>query len=99
MINDPLKEIISMIFSIAAYKQEMRRSLSQRNRKWKKTVYRNKHIWLKTHTWIRKSFMGTFVNWTLPSLHGGPLRITLTVPSVLCDLLKIQGYVKIDFGF
>ena len=30
---------------------------------------------------IDKAFKGTVVNLTLPSLHGGSLEITLTVPS------------------
>ena len=28
--------------------------------------------------WYAKGFKGTLVNWALPSLHGGPLEITLT---------------------
>ena len=32
------------------------------------------------HTWSVKAFKGTVVNQALPSLHGGSLEITLTVP-------------------
>ena len=31
------------------------------------------------HYWSDKVFMGTVVNWSLPSLHGGSLQIARTV--------------------
>ena len=33
-----------------------------------------------THTLSDKAFKGTFINQALPSLHGGSIEITLTVP-------------------
>ena len=35
------------------------------------------------NTWSDKAFKGTVVNRTLPSLQGGLLEITLTVPLIL----------------
>ena len=34
----------------------------------------------KQKSWSDKSLNGTFVNWALPSLHGGSLENTPTVP-------------------
>ena len=53
----------------------MPKSLLQRNRKLKKL----KHQCL-INTQLDKAFKGTVVNRALPSLHGGSLEITLTVP-------------------
>jgi len=33
-----------------------------------------------THTLSDKAFKGTYINQALPSLHGGSIEITLTVP-------------------
>ena len=38
--------------------------------------------------------MGSVVNRALPSLHGGSLEITLTVPLRFNDLLKIESKEK-----
>ena len=59
----------------------MRKSLSQRNRQWKYTV--KQKYWYLIHTWSERSdkpFKCTVVNQALPSLYGGSLEITLTVP-------------------
>ena len=34
------------------------------------------------HTWSDKVFKGTVVNRALPSLHGGSLKIIITVPLI-----------------
>ena len=60
-------------------KQGMRRSLSQRNRKWKNRFKETKKF-LSNSYLIRQAFKGTVVNRTLSSLHWGPLEITFTVP-------------------
>ena len=64
------KVFISVSFSIASYKQELRKSLSQRNRKWKKNIF-YKQKTLISNFWIfgsNKAFKFT-VNRALPSLH------------------------------
>ena len=43
------------------------------------SLKKQKHLDL-FHTWSNKGLKGSFVNPTLPSLHGGSLEITLTVP-------------------
>ena len=46
----------------------------------KKTLSNLKKRHYLQHYWSDKGFKSTFVNRVLPSLHGGSLEITLTVP-------------------
>ena len=64
------KVFISLNFSIVYTTLFCRGSA---NEQFKKT----KHVYLM-HTWQNKVFKGTELNRTLPSLHGGSLKITLT---------------------
>ena len=46
----------------------------------KRKVQINENLPNIIHTWSDKSFNGSVVNHWLPSLHGGSLKIRLTVP-------------------
>ena len=59
-------------FSIAFYKPEKRKSLSQMKMN---SFVKHKH-WHKIHTWVDKAFKCAFVNRALPSL-GGSLKLRL----------------------
>ena len=59
---------------IIYFKPEMRKSLLQRDTKW-----RNDSMDI-SFTWSDKAFKCTVVDRALPSLHGGSLEVTLTVP-------------------
>ena len=60
---------------IASFKQEMRKSLSQRTHKWNKEFsFEQKHRSL-INTWSNKVLKGTVVNQELSSFYGGSLEI------------------------
>ena len=62
-------------FSISSYKQEMRKSVLQRNRKTKINCLKKlKHAY-QIHTWSDIAFNGTVVNQALPSLYEESLKI------------------------
>ena len=46
-------------------------------------------LWCLIHTWSDKALKGTVVDWALPSLHGGSLQFTRTIPLPL-DLFRFQ---------
>ena len=52
-------------FSIALYKQEMRKSLSQRIRKQTLKSFKKTKTWKLTHIWLANVFKGTVVNCNL----------------------------------
>ena len=41
--------------------------------------------WYLIHTWLEKPFKCTVIIQALPTLHGGSLKITLTVPLTICN--------------
>ena len=56
------------------------------------SLKKQKH-WYLIHNWS-KTFKGTFVNRGFSSLHGGSLKITLTVPLKLESFSRNQRHVK-----
>ena len=72
------KVFISRSFPVAFNAQEMRISLSQRNRNLK--LKKQEHLYRLIYSWSDQAIKGTVLNRTLPFLHGASLKITLPVP-------------------
>ena len=53
---------------LRSYKQEMHKSLSQRNRKWSINRLKEQKHWFIIHTWSDNAFNGTVENRTMSSL-------------------------------
>ena len=60
----------------------MRTSNFSEKPKLKLSSLNKQNNWYLIYSYTDKAFKGTVVNHTLPSLVGGSLEITLTVPSV-----------------
>ena len=82
---------ISASFSIASSKQGMRKSISHGESANVNNSLKKQNHWYLIRSWPGRAFKGTVVNQALPSLHGGSLEITLTVPLAL----NISFWVKI----
>ena len=72
-----VKKYLISIIPICFPGIEMLKSFLERTHFWK---FHNFKHWYLIHTWLNKVFKVTVVNRTLPSLNGGSLEITLTVP-------------------
>ena len=80
--------LILMSFSIASYKQEIRKSLTQKKQIKINNLKKHKHLSL-IHTWSNNAFKGTSAIRCLPYLNGGLLNQTRNFLCFLFLLLYI----------
>ena len=72
------------------YKSILRTSLLQESiEKLSKLIFLSKLTQFLPNFGSEKGFKGIVVNWALPSLHGGSLKIMLLVPSKTVELKYI----------
>ena len=76
------KYLFLWVSLINSFKQEMRKSLSQRKKNEKNIRYLIHSLWDRV-------FKGTVVNETVSYLYGGSVEITLTVPSSFTHLWQL----------
>jgi len=75
-VEDPFSDSKNVFF---LYVFPIKKCASNFHRETVKQFRETKH-WYLIHSWSDKAFKDTVVNQVLPSLHGGPIEITLTVP-------------------